>query len=100
MDLDLQRPGDLVSANQEKTCPSAGNHLSTHRENPVSAVTRAAIGAPACRRRLAPADFGERVASPLDGGREPGAVHRQQGVARCPVAKSSRRARSREISNS
>ncbi|MDQ3484146.1 MAG: 2-C-methyl-D-erythritol 4-phosphate cytidylyltransferase [Actinomycetota bacterium] len=33
-------PGDLVSADQEKTCPSAGSHLSAHREDPVSAVTR------------------------------------------------------------
>jgi hypothetical protein len=32
-------PGDFVSADQEKPCPSAGNYLSTHRENAVSAVT-------------------------------------------------------------
>lgn len=37
---------------------------------------------------------------PLDGGREPGAVRHQQGVDHCPVAKNSRRARLREISNS
>ena len=32
------RPGDLVSADQEISCPSARSHLSAHREDPVSAV--------------------------------------------------------------
>jgi len=33
-----------VSADQEKTCPSAGSHLSAHREDPVSAVNRVTFG--------------------------------------------------------
>jgi hypothetical protein len=32
-------PGDLVSVRRENCCPSAGNHLSAHREDDVSAVT-------------------------------------------------------------
>jgi hypothetical protein len=38
------RPGDFVSADQEKPRPSTGSHLSAHRENAVSAVTVFALG--------------------------------------------------------
>ena len=51
-------PGDLVSTSQENCCPSAGSHLSAHREDDVSAVMAGAR--PCCR--------GEEVSSPLASG--------------------------------
>ena len=42
-------PGDLVSARRENCCPSAGNHLSAHREDDVSAVTDARTALPGGR---------------------------------------------------
>jgi hypothetical protein len=52
-------PGDLVSADQDNPCPSAGTHLSAHRKDDVAALSQRAVSRswrppgsrPRCRRR-------------------------------------------------
>ena len=61
------RPGDLVSADQELSCPSAGTYLSAHREDAVSAL-RAATATSSAKQR----------------GRDPGAPDVQEHRPRCP----------------
>ena len=67
-------PGDLVSARRENCCPSAGSHLSAHREDDVSAVSRCGVslqreggGLPAQHEALLPPLLGALLAMFMSG---------------------------------